>query len=199
MNLDSFSGEGSTPSRRRFWDKVTQAVNASQKLEGRNVGVDEHQGMGTLINVVRERGGAADTGACCDEVGGCTITTEGDCAGIFQGVGTPCDPNPCCSSCCDVPPCGLTWQGCFDGDTCWTGPELCEGGCGGEEIPCELAINGLWFTDTQYCIMCPGNELELHVISHTDPVTCEFTQVFYSDCDIGDTHVMSDYFPPCPE
>ncbi len=56
MNLDSFTGAGSTPSRRRFWDKVTLAINASQKTAGKNVSVAEHQGMGTLINVNRERG-----------------------------------------------------------------------------------------------------------------------------------------------
>ncbi len=55
MNLDSFTGPGSTPSRRKFWDKITQAVNASQKVAGRNVSVSEHQGKGTLINVTRER------------------------------------------------------------------------------------------------------------------------------------------------
>ncbi len=229
MNLAPFTGPGSTPSRRRFWDKVTQAVIASQKVAGRNVSISEHQGMGTLINIIRERGGS--TGACCDDEGNCTQTTEAGCAGTFRGVGTlceedtcfglccqpgctihstpaacaeaggtfqgfgsgpTCDPDPCCSDCG-----GLVWQGCFDGDTCWTGPELCGGGCGGEEIPCDLAINALWYTDTAYCITCPGDELELHVITHIDPITCEFTQTFYSDCDIGDTHVMSDYFPPC--
>ncbi len=51
MNLDSFTGPGSTPSRRRFWDKITQAVTASQKIQGENVSVEEHKGMGTLINV----------------------------------------------------------------------------------------------------------------------------------------------------
>ncbi len=74
MNLESFTGPGSTPSRRRFWDKVTQVVIASQKIEGRNVSVDEHQGMGTIINVPdrtrRPSGGCpsitfADVEFCC--------------------------------------------------------------------------------------------------------------------------------------
>lgn len=35
------------------------------------------------------------TGACC--VGEtCTVTSEADCTGIYQGDGTVCDPNPCC-------------------------------------------------------------------------------------------------------
>ncbi len=55
MNLESFTGSGSTPSRRRFWDKVTAYVIASQKVAGKNVSVSEHQGAGTLINVTRGR------------------------------------------------------------------------------------------------------------------------------------------------
>ncbi len=49
--IKPFSGAGSTPSRRRFWDEVTQAVNASRKIAGRHVTVSEHEGKGTLINV----------------------------------------------------------------------------------------------------------------------------------------------------
>jgi len=107
MNLDPFTGSGSTPSRRRFWNQARNAVLASRKVAGRNVTVDEHPGKGTVINVADTStrrhpvgggspGGAA-TGACC--VGSvCSITTAADCAsagGIYQGDGTDCDPNPC--------------------------------------------------------------------------------------------------------
>ncbi len=51
MNLAPFKGPGSTPSRRRFWDEVTNAVNASQKVAGRFVTVDEFPGKGSVINV----------------------------------------------------------------------------------------------------------------------------------------------------
>ncbi len=34
-------------------------------------------------------------GACCDAGGGCTMTIEGACAGVWQGEDTACDPNPC--------------------------------------------------------------------------------------------------------
>ncbi len=61
MNLEPFTGPGSTPSRRRFWDKVTQVVIASQKVAGNNVSVDEHQGSGTVINVAR-----GQIAACCN-------------------------------------------------------------------------------------------------------------------------------------
>ncbi len=50
MNLDKFTGSGSTPSRRRFWDKVQKVVMASQKTQGRNASVDEQPGFGTVIN-----------------------------------------------------------------------------------------------------------------------------------------------------
>ncbi len=100
MNLDSFTGQGSTPSRRRFWDRVTQAVIASQKVEGKNVSVAEHQGMGTIVNVARERGGVG-TGACC-LVDACTITTESDCTGMggtYHGDGSTCPAS--CTVACD--------------------------------------------------------------------------------------------------
>ncbi len=234
MNLDSFTGPGSTPSRRRFWDKITEAVIASQKIAGKNVTVSEHPGYGTIINVDRGEGGGAccdedgncttsterqcagtfqgvgtvcdpnpcgETGACCNE-GVCTQTTEGDCAGIFKGVGTPCDPNPCCSDCG-----GVVWQGCFDGENCRTGPETCDG-CAGEIVPCDIAINGLWYTDVEYCLSCPGGELEECCRTSVNPITCEIISTCGGDpdpciCDgpgqAGSTHEMQDYFPPCPE
>jgi len=40
-----------------------------------------------------------DVGACCvGEV--CSIATDADCEGEFQGVGTDCDPNPCVTDEC---------------------------------------------------------------------------------------------------
>lgn len=95
MKLESFTGPGSTPSRRAFWDKVTQAVLASQKSEGKNVSVAEHQGMGTIVNVDRNRGG-------CD-CGGCVCIDEIEIADAGTGYqvgevlgpifGTACDPD----------------------------------------------------------------------------------------------------------
>ncbi len=98
MNLESFTGPGSTPSRRRFWDKVTAAVIASQKVAGDNVSVDEHQSAGTVINVPNRKRSSGGGGACCAQDGTCTITTEEECEGVWQGSATVCDPNPC-------PPC----------------------------------------------------------------------------------------------
>ncbi len=78
--LDSFTGPGSTPSRRRFWDKITQSVIASQKVAGKNVSVSEHQGMGTLINATR---GRPPSGVCCDtETMTIVFTGIVDCLGV---------------------------------------------------------------------------------------------------------------------
>lgn len=111
--MKSFTGPGSTPSRRAFWDQVTAAVNASRKIAGRHDTVSEHPGMGTLINVDdtsarRGSGGGGAIGACC--VGDtCIVTTEENCMdleGTYQGDGTDCDPNPCveCNCICEVDP-----------------------------------------------------------------------------------------------
>ncbi len=135
MNLDSFTGPGSTPSRRRFWDKVTQAVNASQKIEGDNVTVTEHQGQGSLIDVAFSNRGrpGPNQGACCDEENNCTISTEEDCAGTFQGAGTVCDPNPCgegaTGACCIDGECSiLSESDCTDGGGNYLGDgSVCEG------------------------------------------------------------------------
>ncbi len=136
MNLDSFTGEGSTPSRRRFWDKVTQAVLASQKIAGRFVTVDEHQGQGTIINVAdsstrRGGGGGGGTGACCHPDGSCSSTTAAGCVGTYQGDGTTCGGVDCTPGHCDPVPCPpppFTGACCSaDGTTCADG--LTEGEC----------------------------------------------------------------------
>ncbi len=106
MNLEPFTGPGSTPSRRRFWDKITQAVIASQKVAGENVTVAEHQGAGTIININRVRGLEGGVGACCYDDGTCDDLTEADCndaGGNWQGSDTTCadDPNPCLGACCE--------------------------------------------------------------------------------------------------
>ncbi len=81
MNLDSFTGPGSTPSRRRFWDRVTVAVIASQKVAGRNVSVDVHDGQGTMVSVpdtrVKPSGGACGP-VPCHCIGEIDFTVAGD-------------------------------------------------------------------------------------------------------------------------
>ncbi len=92
MNLESFTGEGSTPSRRRFWDQVTDAVLASQKVAGRNVSVDEHPGKGTVINVPQRTPVEAIGDICCDGNVCKIIPFSPDCqdvCGVFV-ENTPC-------------------------------------------------------------------------------------------------------------
>ncbi len=131
--MNPFTGPGSTPSRRRFWDRVTDAVNASRKLSGMSVTVSEHQGKGTVIDVTdtspgRSRGGPGGPpvpilGACCYNDGTCDDLTESDCTdagGNWQGPDTTCDddPNPCVGACCE----GEGGMTCVDNST----PDSCE-------------------------------------------------------------------------
>lgn len=53
--------------------------------------------------------GPCPQGACCNGTD-CTITSEADCGGVYQGDDTTCDPNPCVSTgaCC-------AFGTCFDG------------------------------------------------------------------------------------
>jgi hypothetical protein len=72
------------------------------------------------------------TGACC--VGDvCTITTEADCQGSWQGPDTGCDPNPCfvtpTGACCVGESCTVTTeadcQGTYQGDNTGCDPNPC--------------------------------------------------------------------------
>ncbi len=153
MNLEPFTGPGSTPSRRRFWDKVTAAVIACQKVEGNNVTVAEHQGAGTLINVNRVRGLEGGVGACCYDDGTCDDLTEADCndaGGNWQGTGTTCadDPNPCLGACCEgeggttcvedsTPDSCADDGGTFQGFQTTCDPNPCVGACCYDDGTCD--------------------------------------------------------------
>lgn len=108
LNISKFTGPGSTPSRRRFWDSVVELVASEEKLPGDNVVVTEHQGYGSLIDVNPQRAknqGGGGVGACCYDDGTCDDLTESDCTeaeGNWQGPGTTCDddPSPCVGACC---------------------------------------------------------------------------------------------------
>lgn len=67
-------------------------------------GVSVAGGMGFGGYTVETKGGTTDsggtgtmtpTGACCAEDNSCTVGTEADCVGVYQGDNTVCDPNPC--------------------------------------------------------------------------------------------------------
>jgi hypothetical protein len=51
-----------------------------------------------------------ETGACCVNIGGCTLTSAYECPGVFHGEGSACTPAPCPSqagSCCTGTHCVL--------------------------------------------------------------------------------------------
>ncbi len=135
------------------------------------------------------------TGACCFD-GVCEVRTQAECegaGGVYHGNGTPCVPNPCCTTCNN-----LFNFGCQDGDgNCRIGPENCDE-CVGAIIPCD----SLWETLYQYCITCPGSAIELCAITRVNPVTCESTVECVSnnccaDC-IGTVQMVADRTFPCP-
>ncbi len=209
MNLEPFTGPGSTPSRRRFWDKVTQAVIASQKIAGRNVTCDEHPGKGTVINVNdtssrRRPPTPPTTGACCIR-DGCLQLTESDCAsagGVWH-EGQHCTDGtcPCGSGHCGTPtPCTTCDPSDFfapftDGMTCYTTLE-CDGSPSGP-VPCD----SLWATLTQTCEGEDFSCSEICNVASVDPITC--TGSHTGECDdcvngTGLTFVSNQMFI-CPE
>ena len=120
MNLKPIPKQGTTAARKRFWDNVAGAVLSARKIAGRNVSVSEFD-SGSLIDVNPQRDNRQGTvGACCvDDV--CIITAESGCTeagGIFQGIGTICDPNPCGGA--------VTGACCIDGEC----SQLTEVACG---------------------------------------------------------------------
>ncbi len=161
MKLKPFKGPGSTPSRRRFWDTVTQAVIASQKVAGQNVTVDEHPGKGSVINVPdshRGQGTGTGTGACCTD-GECSILSESDCVaggGNFMGVGTTCDDVDCTQGAC-----------CLDGDCSITTASGC------------AAIGGTYQGDDTTCD--PNPCVACHETIRVDMDIC-FTRVNITCC-----------------
>lgn len=89
--ISGFDGAGSTTTRKLFWNQVANTVNASRKLEGKNVSIIEHPGQGSLINVPDHRA----TSACVFAVS-FTIVTPGSgyLVGeiLHPGFGTLCPP-----------------------------------------------------------------------------------------------------------
>ncbi len=83
---------------------------------------------------IPESQGGGTTGACC--IGAeCSILTQNQCleaGGIYQGDGTPCNPNPCTSggACCPT-----------DGNLCFIAPD---------EATCE-AMSGRYLGDGTTC------------------------------------------------
>ncbi len=212
MNLKPFTGPGSTPSRRRFWDQVTQAVIASQKVAGRFVTVDEHPSKGTVVNVAdtssRRRSPVVNTGACCDEEDNCTITTEAGCTGTFQGIGTVCDPNPCgevaTGACCVYGTCFVYSEsvctlsnGYYFGDGTDCDPDPCADlGCcitpGDPFAVCQTILGadcgGTFGGAGTFCWPEGEESFELNSCCNNGQITCSGGELgFHFCCDPGQT------------
>ena len=97
MKLEPIPKDGTTLTRKAFWDKVAEVVNASQKKQGKNISVDVHDGYGSVINVPGSRSGSGGGGVCCISEE-CSVLSEEDCIAAFgtflPGISS-CDPNPC--------------------------------------------------------------------------------------------------------
>jgi hypothetical protein len=222
MNLDRFSGAGSTPSRRRFWDKVQEAVMASRKVEGRHVTIDEHPGAGSVINVddtSTRRPTDGSVGACCYDDGTCDDLIESECTdagGNWQGPGTTCDddPPPCVGVCCEE-------SGCVDDST----PDSCaaDGGtwidfgttCADDPPPCSTppmppccgstfdALDGSCrkFLTKTYTVSY-HSEYSVSTTGETCSITVDYVRVSSVDPDTCESSVecsgfyTADYHPP---
>jgi hypothetical protein len=84
-------------------------------------------------------------GACCNGED-CSITTEAECAGSYQGDDTVCAPNPCITSpsgaCCHYDSFGVAF--CFE-----TTEEACTANCGDPDLGYDC---GEWQGDDTTCI-----------------------------------------------
>ncbi len=178
--MKSFTGPGSTPSRRRFWDQVTEAVNASRKIAGRHVTVSEHPGKGTLINV-------ADTSARRGSGGG------GTCYGPETVDVTFADVIYSCSC---VAPDGLTWLSAEAGDEfaggTWTltrDTSLESDGLIAYRIQFPANPGTIWFFDDASCAgtLNTGATAEI-------TLACIAPDSFYSDFFTPGTYLFADVF-----
>ena len=124
----------------------------------------------------------ADVGACCGVDDTCSVTTEANCADMWQGAGTDCDPNPCSAepegACCESDGgCALTiaadctWPNVWHGEWTSCDPNPCPGP---GDLNCDGSLNSL--------------DIDPFVLALTDPVTYGTT---YPDCEImlADTNI----------
>jgi formylglycine-generating enzyme required for sulfatase activity len=91
------------------------------------------------------------TGSCCTADGACTVTTQGNCIGVWTAAGV-CEPNPCpppSGSCCTADgTCTVTTQGNCTG--IWTAAGVCEpnpclpptGSCCAADGTCTVTTEG---------------------------------------------------------
>ncbi len=188
MNLKPFTGAGSTPSRRRFWDQVTNSVLSSRKLSGREVNASEYQGKGTVLDMIdltpasgRQRSGGtypgpgkkpSGTSRCCLPDQSCEDMSEEDCmiAGGTFIPGGSCDDSAC--TCCTTI---VPFTPCDDGVNPCTKEQACSGDsvCIGDTVDC----GSLWLTAIEFCCNLDGSRGRTCCTSSWNPLTCELTQI----------------------
>ena len=89
----------------------------------------------------------AATGACCQPSGACAPVASGDCAGVYSGDGTTCNPNPCpapTGACCNGQTCvALSASACGAGGGSFKGEGIpCQGQPGNPMTCCSSNFNG---------------------------------------------------------
>jgi len=153
MQLKKFSGGGSTPARRRFWDDLRDAIQSASKLSGHNIAVSEQYGSGTVVEAqIRTGTTYGVTGACCID-GSCSLRTRTDCEGSggnYLGDGTTCEDVDCTHGACCHPDgsctietsetCTDAYQG--DGTTCEGVDCTHTGACCHPDGTCSIEISG---------------------------------------------------------
>lgn len=85
MKSNKIPKQGTTLTRKDFWDTVLDIVGTQKKVEGRNVKVTEFDGYGTIIDAIRERAATVSgCGACslpdcvCPHAISCEIKFDSD-------------------------------------------------------------------------------------------------------------------------
>lgn len=129
------------------------------------------------------------TGACCAEDLTCSITTEADCVGTYQGDDTVCDPNPCIitGACCVDGVCTIETEsdctdmsGTYQGDDTECDPNPCQF-CAITSIDLTTRIYGSYdgLPDDTGAGICSfsfdATEFRNYVRVVSDPVAGEFT------------------------
>jgi len=155
--------------------------------------------------------GADPEGACCFEDGSCLYVTEADCAGVWLGEGTVCDPNPC------PPPFGAC---CLSlGDCVYTQEETCPhewlgAGTVCDPNPCPQPMGACCFEDGSCLYVteaeCAGDWLGMGTVCDPNPCpqpmgaccfedgSCEY--VVEADCPTGDWRMFVTCDPnPCDQ
>lgn len=86
MNVEKIPKPGTTATRKRFWDEISDIITASRKRAGHNVSIDEYFGDGTIINITRKAG---------DQIGSCCIGTGFYYGSCFDGyTRAQCEDDP---------------------------------------------------------------------------------------------------------